>query len=281
MSTDLLTLEPPCEHTPTALDFSSIYTLIRHLGEGGCGKVWLVEHKTNKTLHVVKMINDIKCYRKTWCEERQMMIPDEIILWKPLSHPNLLNLEDTYLENDTWFILMEYVPGFIDLFDYIDRRGPVNTNAVRYILSQILNTIYYLMSQDIDHRDIKDENILFNPTTRQIKLIDFGSASLIIPDTHYTIFQGTDVYMPPEFYHTGKYNPLSGMTWTVGCLVYVLLNGDKPFPSKDHVIRYKTLNYLNKNLDKESKCFLEDLLMLDVNKRYNIIDLINHPWMSI
>ena len=71
------------------------------------------------------------------------------------------------------------------------------------------------------------------------------------------------------------------MTWTVGCLAYVLLNGDGPFPSKDHVIQYKTLNYLNKNLDKESKCFLEDLLMLDVNKRYNIIDLINHPWMLI
>lgn len=261
-------------------DFASTYTPIKHLGEGGYGTVWLVEHIQNKSLHAAKMVKDKRMRRKTWCEERQMMMPDEIMLWELLSHPNLLNLQEIFYEEDTWIIIMEYHPHFVDLFNYVCKHGAVSADLARYIISQVMDIIYYLLSLNIDHRDIKDENILLDPTTGQIKMIDFGSASLINPDTVYTRFQGTEVYLPPEYHNNGKYSAVGGMTWAVGCLAFVLLNGDCPFQSPEDVKTYKTPKYLKQNIDRASKSFIEDLMTANEDRRYDIIDVIEHPWMT-
>ena len=94
-------------------DFSSTYTSLKHLGQGGYGTVWLVEHSNNKTLHAAKMINNARCHRQTFCEKRQMMIPDEIFLWEQLTHPNLLDLHEIFYEEETWIMIMEYQPDFV------------------------------------------------------------------------------------------------------------------------------------------------------------------------
>ncbi len=228
-------------------DFSSTYTSLKNLGGGGYGTVWLVEHSNNKTLHAAKMINDATCYRETFCEKRQIMIPDEIFLWEQLAHPNLLDLHEIFYEGDTWIMILEYQPDFVDLFNFIAKVGPLHPKLARCILSQLLDVVFYLLSLGIDHRDLKDENILFNPATGEIRLIDFGSACLVTPDTVYTHFEGIEIYLPPEFYHHGKYRALDGTTWAVGCLAFVLLNGDAPFDTREHVKSYKSLN---KNLEK-------------------------------
>ena len=261
--------------------FADSYQAIRLLGEGGYGAVWLVKRISDGTFHAAKIINDSKCKRKTWCDDRSALIPDEILLSETLDHPNLIKLHEIYFEQNSWIIVMEYIPDFVDLFDHISKNGALTVEDAREVLAQLLDTCSYLISLGIDHRDIKDENILYNPVTRRIKLIDFGSASWIPEaDAPYTSYQGTEVYLPPEHFNYGSYSALPAMTWSIGCLAYVLLNGDCPFSTKQEVADHQHLEFINPRLDHESKEFLRDVLIIDEDDRMIPKEIMLHPWMD-
>ena len=102
---------------------------------------------------------------------------------------------------------MEYLPSFLDLFDYVAENG----HASREVLAQLLDTTLYLITKKVDHRDIKCENVLYNPVTHKIRLIDFGSASHL-PGTRYNSYRGTAIYLPPEYHNTGSYAYLPAIT---------------------------------------------------------------------
>ena len=255
------------------------YKPIRLLGQGGYGAVWLVTRISDGALFAAKIIQKAKCKRESWCPERATMVPDEILLSERLEHPNLLHLHQLYREQDCWVLVMDYLPGFVDLFEYVNKQGPLPVTEARHILTQLLDICGVLISLDIDHRDIKDENILYNPATRVIKLIDFGSASRI-PDTPYTRYQGTKVYIPPEYFKHGAYSALPATTWSIGCLAYTLLNGDSPFKTRREVEEHTSLRFINKSLDQETKEFLQDLLAVEEEDRMLPGEIIFHPWMD-
>ena len=261
------------------LPFTDTYKPIHLLGRGGYGAVWLVEKISDKSLYAAKVIRDSRCNRRSWCKHRSTMIPDEIFFSEKLNHPNLLNLHDLFFEQESWVIVMDYLPGFEDLFEHISQNGAMSVLDTRNVLTQLLDTCSYLISLEIDHRDIKDENILYNPTTRRIKLIDFGSASRIT-NTPYRRYQGTEAYIPPEYFRYGAYSAFPAMTWSIGCLAYVMLNGDSPFKTKQEVAAHTRLEFINTGLDQKSKEFLRDVLKIDENDRKTPGELKLHPWMQ-
>ena len=241
--------------------------------------MWLVRRISDGTLHAAKIIDDFRCRRKTWCDKRSEKIPDEIMFLENLHHDNLISLHEVYFEKNSWVLVMEYLPGYVDMFEYISKTGVMSVEEAREVLTQLVDTCSYLVSCGVDHRDIKDENILYNPSTQHIKLIDFGSASWL-PDIPYTSYQGTEVYLPPEWYNVGSYSALPAMTWSIGCLAYVLLNGDSPFSRKKEVADYLQLKFRNTKLDEESREFLQDLLTLEEEDRMTPGEIIFHPWMD-
>jgi serine/threonine protein kinase len=259
-------------------NFADSYQVIKLLAEGENGTLWLVERIFDKTLHVAKLIRDSKDLRKTWCHDRLEEIPDEILLSETLDHPNIIDLHEIYFTGNCWVIVMEYSPDFVDLSDFITQNGALSVYDAREVLTQLLDTCLYLTSLNIDHRDIKDSNILFNPTTRRIKLIDFGSASFITPV--YTTCLGTEIYLPPEYFKFGQCSAVPAMIWSIGTLAYVLLNGDRPFSSKRQIVEYKELEFLNPLIDEECKEFLCDLLTVEEGGRMTLEDLTMHPWMD-
>ena len=265
--------------TPNPLPFTQTYQPIRLLGKGGYGAVWLVKHVFNGTLRAAKIIPDSKCNRKTWCKDRSLYIPDEILLSETLEHPNLLELHELYFERNSWVLVMDYLPDVVDMFDYISKHGALSEGETRAVLTQLLDTCSYLISQDVDHRDIKLENILYNPTTLRIKLIDFGLAS-VLPDVPYRTCLGTELYLPPECFNKGCYSALPAMTWSIGCLAYVLLNGNLPFSTRKEVTNHRQLKFRNSKLNQETKEFLCDLLIADEIERMTPGEIIFHPWMG-
>ena len=259
-------------------DFSDLYTISHKLGDGGYGSVYLCSRCSDHKLFAVKIVPDNKCRRKTWCEDRNYYIPDEVILWEPLSHPNILQLEEVFYESNNWLMVMEYDPDYVDLFNYINKGGPLASEEASHIIKQLINVCWYLTLEDVDHRDIKDENILYNPATREIKLIDFGSAS-VLTDEPYCRFQGTDVYIPPEYYRSLSYYPYPATTWALGCLTYVLLTGDTPFPDRKAVCEHKVVPW-SKNVDSVGKNFVELCLNDDPIERLPLCDVLYHPWFN-
>ena len=258
------------------LCFKQLYKPIKKLGEGGYGCVYLCHRLSDLTQFAAKVIPDSKCRHKTYCSEGDMLVPNEVILWEPLDHPNIIALHEVFFENGNWILVMDYCPGFVDLFSYSDQHGVLPPSDAAHIIKQVVQTCCYLVTAGVDHRDIKDENILYNPFTKQIKLIDFGSASPL-SDLPYTSMQGTDVYVPPEFYTKHSYHALPAAVWAIGCLSYILLNGDCPFNTINDVIEHKVLSWRNPHLGFSERNFTEACLTVDAGSRMSFEDLLDHP----
>lgn len=271
-----MTLKP---HT----DFYKDYKMVSLLGEGGYGSVYLCLHQASQQHRAVKIMDGTRCHNTTWCDVRAEHLPNEIILWETCTHPNIVTLLDIYRdpEADAWFLVMEYLPGYLDLFEYIDQHGVLSDRESANIVRQLVRVVCYLTLNNIDHRDIKDENLLYNPSSGTIKLIDFGASGALNPKP-YISYRGTEVYIPPEYYTAGSYYPLPAAVWSIGCLAYVLISGDCPFQSRDDVKSYTDLNTLNPSLAKRTLRlnFLRRCLDPRPSERILLSDLLRHPWLK-
>lgn len=267
---------------PTKLyKFSSHFRLDSRIGVGGYGVVWKCIDVRSNTPRAVKIVHDKICTRKSWSPEHCKRIPDEAALWLPLSHSNLVTLLDLYFHPTTnyWFFVMEYDPDYIDLFDYLGKEGTCDSSKSRKIAQQIISVLTYLHSAGVDHRDIKDESILINPSTLHIKLFDFGSASKLQPNTPYTGFQGTDLYLPPEFHRFRTYYPLPAAVWSIGCLVHCLLVGDSPFKNKAEIRSFVKLDWGDKG-DELAWDFVQRCMTREPEERVKMEDLLKLRWFS-
>ena len=124
---------------------------------------------------------------------------------------------------------MEYPENFVDLFEFSQYYGELNEAPSLIIFRNILNTVRNLKEHEIFHRDLKDENILLDPATLNVKLIDFGCATDFCNDTIYTKLSGTPEFMPPEAIQTGSYNAENSTVWSLGIILFTLINGRLPY----------------------------------------------------
>lgn len=261
--------------------FNSLYSVGPVLGSGGYGTVYKCYERKTRSVYAVKYIPDSKCTRKTYCKYRDQETPDEIMHWRHLSHPNIIKYVTHFYENNTWKIVMEFCEGYVDLFTFINKNPKFfNETKSSSIVSQTISAVSYCHSKGVDHRDIKDENMLFNPKTNDIKLIDFGSASLF-SSKPYTRFQGTDVYIPPEWFIGGEYSAAAAAVWSIGCLAFVLINGDIPFHNVEETKADRPLIFKNDKISSISKKFIRKCLMHLPKDRMSFKSIEGSSWLRL
>ena len=126
-------------------------------------------------------------------QENDVTIPTEVYLHRFLDHPNVIKLYDFFEYAQAYVMVLERPLYHKDLFDYITEKRRLNEDDARSIFLQVVEAVMYCESKGIFHRDIKDENILLDTRTGLVKLLDFGSGT-VLENTLYTDYEGKKPY---------------------------------------------------------------------------------------
>lgn len=210
------------------------YRLMKKLGSGGMGDVYLAEHRLLRRLCAVKLI------RSDQADDPAMLsrFEREVQATASLTHWNTIQVFD-YGQTDEgrFFYVMEYLYGK-NLFELVLRFGPLPEARVIFLLDQVCDALRESAQRGFVHRDIKPSNIfLANIGSRfdVVKLLDFGLvrpiAAIGDEDSSPNQINGSPRFMCPE-QAQGEQSDIRGDIYSLSAVAYFLLSGRPPFQSE-------------------------------------------------
>ncbi|OHT11129.1 CAMK family protein kinase [Tritrichomonas foetus] len=202
------------------------YQIIKTLGSGAAGKVYLAKDKATNEQFAIKEI-DIES------KDALNHTLKEIENMKKLQHPYIVRYHKSFQENNKLYILMEYIDGG-DLASFItDRKNRFLTeDVILKIFIQITVALRYIHEHKIVHRDLKPQNI-FMTRVGVVKVGDFGvSRALETTNELMETKVGTPYYLSPEIWNNEPYNSQTDI-WSLGCILYELCALKKPFKASN------------------------------------------------
>ena len=204
------------------------YRVLDYIGEGGMGKVYAAEEELLGRKVAIKMLDPAVTHQEHF---RQRFINEARIL-SQLQHPHIVGLFTFFLEQESYFMVMEYAEGQT-LRDLIATIGPVPEQRTRRILRQILAALDYAQTKGVVHRDIKPSNIMIGDRD-DLKILDFGVARILAnPQSTLTGSRlGTIYYMSPEQVRSPRDVDSRSDIYSTGVVLYEMLTGRLPFSTE-------------------------------------------------
>jgi serine/threonine-protein kinase len=265
------------------------YKIIRLLGEGGMGQVYLAEHSAIEKRIALKVL------RAEYAHKGEIVtrFQQEAISASRIKHPNVLDVFDFgQLENGCFYLAMEFLEGN-DLADELQRSRVLMPARALPIALQICRALAAAHSKGVVHRDMKPENVFLQRTAdgeEIVKIVDFGIAQLKPSNeeaqaasskqrrlTRTGMIFGTPEYMAPE-QASGKHADLRCDIYAVGIILYELFTGGVPFTGETFLgVLAKHLNeqappmqrvYPDIQVSPELEGVVHKALAKDPNHRY-------------
>lgn len=175
------------------------YEVIKILGRGGMGTVYLCRNISLGNLWAIKEVNSELKNKVDFLAEPNML--------KKLNHIGIVRVIDIFYENDNLYIVEDYIEGR-NLKEYVDINGPLSSKLVVDISLQLCSILDYLHSfkPPIVYRDLKPSNIMITPNNKVV-LIDFGIARVYKENQKGdTVVLGSRGYMAPEQFMNNQSN---------------------------------------------------------------------------
>ena len=201
------------------------YRLLRQLGRGAMGDVYLAEQQSLGRQVAVKVLRGDRSLHPGAVER----FSQEARAAAALVHGNIVQIHEVACVDGIHFLAEEYVAG-PSLKAWLLARGPLDAIQAISVLSQVGSALVKSAQAGIVHRDIKPENLLVTPAG-EVKVADFGLARVLEDDLELTqqgMALGTPLYMSPE-QAAGRPVDVRSDLYSLGASVYHLLAGQPPF----------------------------------------------------
>ncbi|MCK4889763.1 MAG: serine/threonine protein kinase, partial [Candidatus Aminicenantes bacterium] len=204
------------------------YKILKKLGSGGFGTVYLAEDTFLKSQRALKIPHGLN-------SQKEKLLKESIVQTKLLDHPNIVKLLTVDIIDDNIVMVMEYVDG-TDLEKIIDDSVKLSIKRALAYFRQILSALGYAHENKILHRDIRPSNILISKKN-EVKITDFGTSTFLEESQHATTKIGSPPYMAPEQFE-GKAVFASDI-YSAGCLFYEMITGFPPIVLANPMEIYK------------------------------------------
>lgn len=261
------------------------YIVEKKIGAGGFGITYkAIQSGLNRTVCIKEYFPSGKCNRNTSSktvfpqgmttelyDKYRFAFVNEAKMLAALKHPNIVEVIDVFDENNTSYMVMEFITGK-NIQDIVDEDGPLSYNVAINYIGQITNAIDFIHKQHILHRDIKPENIMITSEYKAI-LIDFGAAREFEHDkvqSHTSMF--TRGYAPPEQYHKSSLKGSFTDIYALGATLYFALTSVEPIDSATRSIeKLKEPKELCQNVPENANRTIMKAMELDPKDRHQTI----------
>ena len=214
------------------------YRIVRLLGKGGMGTVYLGQHTVIGRKVAVKFLHaelagDAEVVKRFYREAQAAAA---------IGHKNIIDVMDVGVSSrGEPFMVMEYLEGE-SLASMLHRTGPIDVGAACGILEPVLFALGAAHEKGIIHRDLKPENIFLaiqRGETTDVKLIDFGISKFTAAEdatrlTHTGSMLGTPLYMSPEQARCSSGLDHRTDLYSMGVILYEMLTGKLPFEGENY-----------------------------------------------
>ena len=228
-----------------------------------------------------KETNDYVAIREIYKTKAQKAYLKDIEILKKANNENCVLLKETFDSKDYFYIVMDLCVCNLDTWINM-RNKSLSINEIKHVLIQINNSLKSMKKQNINHNNLKLENILISYDKIDeilIKVSDFGLKN---ERSHSKIKEKISLTIPPELI-TGENDLLKCDLWSLGILIYYMYFKKYPYNGKNEIMLYKDITS-NKKLESikndELNDLMNELLKINVNERISWDDYFNHPFFK-
>ena len=206
------------------------YTNLEYIGHGGYSRIYKGLSNKYHKLFAIKVVDKNLPGKKLVVEA----ITNEVSVLEKLYHPNIVQLFESFIENDKAYIVIEYCSNGSMRHINKDRPGVVTNKLLDYFYD-ILSALDFIHSKGFAHSDIKTENILLDDYMRP-KIADFGMAEHYEVGQTSSCFKGSMPYASPEIHSHIPYDPFKSDIWSLGISFYEMIMDKLPWPKQKELI---------------------------------------------
>lgn len=255
--------------------FDEDFVMIKEIGKGSTSTVYLSEHIETRKQYAIKCID-----KKTLRESSSGInnLKDEISILNSFDHQGIIKLFYVYESEEIVYLVTEYLfQG--NLCNVVKYDKKLKVEVARNYIRSLLETLHYIHSNGIIHRDLKLENLMIYGNN-QVKIIDFGLSYCSSAESNSKC--GSPGYIAPEVLICDHYDSKIDI-FSTGVILYVLLTGKHPFDARDDwkvlernmKVKYK----LDKDIPVEAQDIIRSMLQFDPDLRPTAQQLLECSWL--
>jgi len=277
--------------SPTSSEVNALekkgYVISRKIGQGSYATVHLAEYSEGgRRVKLACKIFDKERAPKDFLDK---FFPRELDILTRIENPHIIQVHSILQRGPRVFIFMRYAENG-DMLDFIRQNGLVPERQAKIWFRQMVQGLQYLHSLNIAHRDLKCENILLSRHWN-VKLADFGFARFCVDNDGKRVLSqtycGSAAYAAPEVVSGTPYNPKLADVWSLGIILYIMVNATMPFD--DSNLKKLLKDQLARKWDFRSRVkdvltptltqLVRNVLEPDITQRITLDRISAHDWV--